>query len=109
MPAARPSSPDWAAIEQRSDFKALLAAKRRFIVPATVFFLVYYMALPVLVGYFPELMKKPVWGPVNAAYAFALSQFAMTFLMAAVYVRKSREWDRMEHELLSTLDAPDAR
>lgn len=107
--AARPTSPDWAAIEQRSDFKDLLAAKKRFIVPATVFFLVYYMALPVLVGYFPELMKRPVLGVVNAAYLFALSQFAMTFVMAAVYVRKSREWDRMEHALLTTLEAPDAR
>lgn len=107
--AAQPPSPDWAAIEQRSDFKALLAAKKRFILPATVFFLVYYMALPVLVGYFPEAMKKPVLGPVNAAYLFALSQFAMTFIMAAIYVRKSREWDRMEHELLATLDSPTAR
>lgn len=102
-------TPDWTAIEQRPDFKALLAAKQRFIVPATVFFLVYYMALPVLIGYFPEAMKKPVWGAVNWAYAFALSQFAMTFIVAALYVRQSREWDRMEHALLATLDAPKAR
>jgi uncharacterized membrane protein (DUF485 family) len=107
--AAPTTPPDWAAIEQRSDFKALLAAKRRFIIPATIFFLVYYMALPVLVGYFPDMMKKPVWGPVNAAYLFALSQFAMTFIMAAVYVRQSREWDRMEHALLATLDDSNAR
>jgi len=102
--AAPTTPPDWTAIEQRQDFKALLAAKRRFIIPATAFFLVYYMALPVLVGYFPELMKKPVWGAVNVAYLFALSQFLMTFVMAAMYVQKSREWDRMEHELLATLD-----
>jgi len=101
--------PDWTAIEQRSDFKALLAAKRRFILPATIFFLVYYMALPVLVGYFPEAMKKPVWGAVNVAYLFALSQFAMTFIVAALYVRESREWDRMEHELLASLDVPTPR
>ena len=107
--AAHTPQPDWASIEQRPDFKALLAAKKRFIIPATIFFLVYYMALPVLVGYFPGLMKRPVWGPVNVAYVFALSQFAMTFVMAAVYVRKSREWDRMEHELLATLHAPQSR
>lgn len=107
--AASPTPPNWTAIEQRTDFKALLAAKKRFIIPATVFFLVYYMALPVLIGYFPALMKKPVWGAVNVAYLFALSQFAMTFILAALYVRKSREWDRMEHELLATLDATTAR
>ena len=104
--AATTPPPDWTTIAQRSDFKALLAAKKRFIVPATVFFLVYYMSLPILVGYFPDLMKRPVWGPVNVAYLFALSQFAMTFVMAALYVRKSREWDRMEHELLSSLETP---
>ncbi len=102
--AAPTTPPDWTAIEQRPDFKALLAAKRRFILPATIFFLVYYMSLPVLIGYFPEAMKKPVWGAVNVAYVFALSQFAMTFIVAAVYVQKSRQWDRMEHELLANLD-----
>jgi uncharacterized membrane protein (DUF485 family) len=49
------------------------------------------------------LMKKPVWGAVNAAYVFALSQFLMTFVMAAMYVRRSRQWDRMESELLASL------
>lgn len=37
------------------EFKALLAAKLKFIVSATVFFLVYYFALPILVGYAPHL------------------------------------------------------
>ncbi len=101
--------PDWAAIQRHPGFKALLAAKRRFIVPATVFFLVYYMALPVVVGYFPDSMKKPVLGPVNGAYLFALSQFAMTFILAAIYVHKSREWDRMEHTLLASLDHSTSR
>jgi len=104
--AAPTLSPDWAAIEQHPEFKALLAAKKRFIVPTTVFFLVYYMTLPVLVGYFPEVMKRPVWGAVNAAYLFALSQFAMTFLVAAVYVRKAQQWDRMERALLSRVLSP---
>ena len=101
--AAPTNPPDWASIEQSADFKALLAAKRRFIIPATLFFLVYDMALPVMVGYFPALMKQPVWGAVNVAYVFALSQFLMTFVMAAMYVRQSRQWDRMESELLASL------
>jgi uncharacterized membrane protein (DUF485 family) len=40
---------------------------------------------------------------VNVAYVFALSQFLMTFVMAAMYVRQSRQWDRMESELLASL------
>ena len=57
-PRAMNPSPDWNRIASDPDFPALQRAKRRFIVPATIFFLVYYMALPVLVGYWPELMKS---------------------------------------------------
>ncbi|NOT61472.1 MAG: DUF485 domain-containing protein [Acidobacteria bacterium] len=39
-----------------AEFKELVAAKRKFIIPATVFFIVYYFALPLLVGYAPALM-----------------------------------------------------
>ena len=41
---------DWDRIAAEEEFKDLLASKRRFIIPATVFFVVYYFALPVLVG-----------------------------------------------------------
>lgn len=101
---ANPSKPDWEALAARPAFAELLAAKRRFIVPATIFFLVYYMTLPVLIGYFPEMMKRPFIGKVNGAYAFAFSQFLMTFIVAWVYMRRARKWDAMEHELLSSIE-----
>lgn len=85
--------PDWARIEADPDFRALLAAKRRFIVPATVFFIAYYFALPVLVGYWPGLMDQKVWGDVNVAYLFALSQFFMAWILMAMYVRRARRFD----------------
>jgi uncharacterized membrane protein (DUF485 family) len=92
---------DWAAIARDPAFAALKAAKRRFIIPATIFFLVYYMTLPVLVGFFPELMKKPVLGKVNWAYLYALSQFVMTWVLCAMYVRTARRWDEMNATLLA--------
>lgn len=103
-----PTSPDWEALAKLPAFHELLAAKRRFIVPATVFFLAYYMALPVLIGYFPELMKKPLVGKVNGAYAFAFSQFLMTFVLAAFYMRTAKKWDAMEHALLASIDSKNA-
>ena len=54
----------------------------------------YYLALPILVGYAPELMKTKVFGEVNIAYLFALSQFFMAWAMAFVYVRVASKWDR---------------
>jgi len=81
------------------DFKELVELKRTFIIPATIFFIVYYFALPVLVGYAPAFMATPVWGPVNLAYCFALSQFFMAWIVAALYVRAAGEFDEMGHRI----------
>jgi uncharacterized membrane protein (DUF485 family) len=94
---------DWERIAEAPEFRSLLRDKARFIVPATVFFTFYYFALPVLVGYFPDVMKRRVWGPVNLAYLFALSQFVMTFALAAVYMWMAAKFDRREHEIISKL------
>jgi uncharacterized membrane protein (DUF485 family) len=93
--------PDWNKIAADPGFHALQSAKRRFLIPATLFFLIYYLSLPVLVGFWPEVMKKPVIGKVNWAYLFALSQFIMTWVLCAVYVRVARKWDRMTTDLLA--------
>ena len=89
-----PSAPDWSALAARDDFKALLRAKARFLIPACVFFIVYYFALPVLVGWFPEVMKRKVLGNLNWAYLFALSQFFVAWALAFLYVRVAAKWDR---------------
>jgi uncharacterized membrane protein (DUF485 family) len=90
-----PASPiDWAAIEAQPAFRALLRKKAKFIITSTVFFMCYYMALPVLVGWYPELMKQKVWGQLNWAYLFALSQFFMAWILAFIYVRTAARWDK---------------
>ena len=91
---------NWAEIEAKPAFRHLLARKARFIIPATIFVLIYYLALPVLVGYYPELMKKKVWGEVNMAYVFALSQFFMAWIMAFIYVRVAAQWDKSAAEVI---------
>jgi uncharacterized membrane protein (DUF485 family) len=66
------------------------------------------MALPVLIGYFPDLMKRPLFGKVNGAYLFAFSQFLMTFVMAWLYMRTAKRWDAMEHALLTSIESKNA-
>src|SRR5580693_6278298 len=83
----------WNRVAQTDDFKKLLAAKKAFVLPATIFFILYYFALPVSVGYFPAFMHRKVWGPVNIAYLFALSQFLVAWLIAYLYVRAARKFD----------------
>jgi len=97
------SQPDWNRIAADPDFAALKRAKKRFLIPASVFFLVYYLALPVLVGFMPATMKQEVFGKVNIAYIFALSQFLMSWILAGLYIRAAARWDKMEHALLAKL------
>ena len=85
LTAAEDSQPvDWARVTQMPEFRAMARAKLRFIIPAVVFFVVYYFALPVLVGYAPGLMSRRVIGVVNIAYLFALSQFFMAWIIGAL-------------------------
>lgn len=95
---------DWDRVAATDEFKNLIKAKMKFIVPATIFFIVYYFALPVLVGYAPELMKTKIIGPVNLAYLFALSQFFMAWGLAWLYVRAAARFDHMEQEIISKLN-----
>ena len=92
---------DWERLAASERFRALLKAKRRFIVPAMIFFIVYYFALPVLIGYARPFMERRVLGPVNLAYLFALSQFFMAWIIAALYVKAAARFDKMAGEVIS--------
>jgi uncharacterized membrane protein (DUF485 family) len=91
---------DWQRLAATAEFKALLKAKTRFVVPATIFFIVYYFSLPLLVGYAPQLMSRKVFGVVNVAYLFALSQFLMAWMVAWLYVRAAARFDRMARDVV---------
>lgn len=94
---------DWDRVAAMEEFKSLVVAKRKFILPATIFFIIYYFALPVLVGYAPTLMAKKVLGVVNLAYLFALSQFFMAWVLAALYVRAAGKFDGMVRNIINKL------
>ncbi len=91
MHHARPTR--WQAVAATPEFRSLLRSRRRFVIPATVFFIAYYLALPVTVGWLPRVMSRPVLGPLTLAYCFALSQFAMAWILLAVYLRRSLGFD----------------
>jgi uncharacterized membrane protein (DUF485 family) len=90
---------DWEKIAARKDFRGLLQLKARLVVPATIFFTVYCLALPVLVGYMRPFMETRV-GPVNLAYLFALSQFFVAWIIVAFYVRATNIFDKDATEIL---------
>jgi uncharacterized membrane protein (DUF485 family) len=83
----------WRELAAEPRFRALLRARRRFVLPATIFFVAYYLALPISVGFFPDTMSRAVAGPMTLAYCFALSQFAMAWILLALYLWRSRAFD----------------
>ena len=91
----------WDRIHNSPDYRRMIAQKERFVLTATAFFLAYYFALPVLVGYWPDLMKREVWGVVNWAYLFAFSQFLMTWALAYLYMRVAKRFDQMSAKILA--------
>jgi|SRR6516162_321088 len=100
-PVSAPQQADWKRIALSSEFKALAARKNGFILGAFSFFFVYFLALPVLVGYAPKLMSTRVIGTVTLAYLFALSQFGVGGIIAGLYLRISARLDALTRELLA--------
>jgi len=95
---------NWERVAASEGFRKLVRDKVKFIVPASAFFIVYYFALPVLVGYAPEFMNRRVVGSINVAYLFALSQFFMSWVIALLCVRAASRHDRMAREVVGDLE-----
>ena len=92
---------EWVRVERTRAFKELVRAKRAFIIPATIFFMVFYFGLPILAG-FTTVLNVKVAGPLTLAYVYAFAQFAMTWILMHLYVSRANRWDdlveRARHE-----------
>ena len=85
---------DWEAIERSDEFRELVKRKRSFVVPATIFFLAYYMAFIIIAGYAPDFMARSVYEGLTIGYCYALTQFLMVFVLGLWYLRKAeKEFD----------------
>ena len=81
---------DWVAAERSPEFQELVKKKNAFVIPATIFFLGWYLGFVLLCGYAPEFMGEEFLtdGP-TVGYVLAFSQFIMVWGLAAWYLRKS--------------------
>ncbi|UJF36218.1 DUF485 domain-containing protein [Paenibacillus hexagrammi] len=89
---------DYAQVEQSPKFQALVASKKRFLFPMTLFFLVFYFALPILTSY-SKVLNQTAFGPVSWAWVFAFAQFIMTWVLCIIYSKKSVKFDQMVDEI----------
>src|SRR3954451_13983975 len=104
---------DWERIEHSPEFQELVHKRRSFVVPATVFFLAYYMAFILLAGYAKDFMASSVYEGLTVGYCLALTQFVMVLVLGLLYLRKSdREYDPLAHRIIEMAEhgelAPEA-
>ena len=97
----------YAEVQATDEFQGLKRTLRRFIFPATVVFLSCYVLYILLTIYAREFMSTELFGNINVAYVFGLSQFLSTFLIAYVYSRYADKHfdptaDRIRHRLEGT-------
>jgi uncharacterized membrane protein (DUF485 family) len=86
---------DWVAAERSPEFRELVGRRNRFVVPATVFFLVWYFGFIILAGYAEDFMGEEfITDGLTVGYVLALTQFVMVWGLCWLYLRKAdREFD----------------
>ncbi len=85
---------DWEAIEHSPEFQELVARRRRFVIPCTIFFLAWYMGFILICAYAPDFMGESVYEGLTVGYCLALTQFVMVFGLGLWYLRKAdKEFD----------------
>ncbi|MFB7938957.1 DUF485 domain-containing protein [Streptomyces sp. NPDC127049] len=77
-------------VQRSPAFQEVRRRYRRFVLPATLAFLAWYLAYVVAATAAPGLMARPVAGSVNVAMLAGLGQFLTTFLLTWAYARHAR-------------------
>ncbi|KAA6211684.1 DUF485 domain-containing protein [Streptomyces filamentosus] len=77
-------------VQRSPAFQEVRRRYRRFAFPATLAFLLWYLAYVVAATAAPGLMARPVAGAVNVAMVAGLGQFLTTFLLTWAYARHAR-------------------
>jgi uncharacterized membrane protein (DUF485 family) len=100
MPATQ-APVDWEAVAQSPQFHELVVARRRFVLPATIFFLTWYVGFILLAGYAPDFMKRSVYEGLTVGYCLALTQFVMVGGLGFAYLRRAeRVFDPLAEEVV---------
>lgn len=90
-PRRGPSAADiYLEVQSSAAFQEVRRRYRRFVVPATLAFLTWYLVYVVAAVTAPSLMSRPVAGAVNVAMVAGLGQFLTTFLLTGAYARHAR-------------------
>ncbi|MQR96353.1 DUF485 domain-containing protein [Fictibacillus phosphorivorans] len=84
-------------------FQQLMAEKKRFILPMTVFFLLFYFSLPILTAY-TDVLNRPLIGDITWAWIFAFAQFIMTWALCMIYTKRAKRFDELAEKVIADMD-----
>ena len=108
MEQRHPPSYDWERIEHSPEFQELVHKRRSFVLPATIFFLAYYMGFILLAGYAEDFMASSVYEGLTVGYCLALTQFLMVFVLGIMYLKRSdRDYDPLAKRVVDMAERGD--
>jgi uncharacterized membrane protein (DUF485 family) len=84
---------------QTEEFADLIKRKKAFIIPTTIFFLIFYFTLPILAAY-TKVLHTEVLGTITGAWIFAGLQFLLVWICGFIYIKKSENYDNMAKAIL---------
>jgi uncharacterized membrane protein (DUF485 family) len=92
---------DYERIERSPEFQELVRKRRSFVLPATIFFLAYYMGFILLAGYAEDFMASSVYEGLTVGYCLALTQFVMVFALGIMYLKRAdRDYDPLANKVV---------
>ncbi|ANZ39261.1 hypothetical protein BBK82_27580 [Lentzea guizhouensis] len=83
--------PDFSAIQTSDDFLTLKRRITRFILPACLLFLAWYVTFVLLSAYAADFMSTPLFGTVNVGLTMGFLQFVTTIAITMAYARYSKK------------------
>lgn len=101
---------DWAEVANDPSFRDLISAKARFLVPALVLSLGFYLGVTVIAGLAPGFTAQRVIGPLSLGYLLVFATYIMAWVVALVYVRvANRNFDPKAANAVSVLQRRQAQ
>lgn len=91
---------DFEAIAASEKFNELKNEKKKFVVPFTFIFLIFYIMLPILTSY-TDILERPAVGSISWVWVYSLFLFIMTWTFVMLYVRKAASLDISAKEILT--------
>ncbi|RZS34248.1 uncharacterized membrane protein (DUF485 family) [Herbihabitans rhizosphaerae] len=82
---------DYAKIYASDDFKELRSSARRFILPMSLLFFLWYLTYVLLAAYARDFMSQRVVGSITVALLLGVLQFVSTIVITVLYLRFARK------------------